>query len=131
MAISTAASAECDGSRARPQDGAVITQVSVPIDPINDSSLPANQPVVELIRVDNDNPSANSLGSVQDAQGSSAAYAALHTIDLPGLSVTVNRDIFNYYARTTTESGAGASASTNYFPPIVTMTVTQVHPGGG
>jgi len=106
-------------------NGATVSAIGIRVQAAG-ATLPASLPTVKLIRVNRTSMAETTVGTGTDPSTTTGQYGALHTLQLTGLSETIDNSTNFYMMRVRTESGAGAAADTGYISPFATMTIPKV-----
>lgn len=106
-----------------PHDGATITAVTARVKggPLM-GGLPANTPIVTLYRVDLTLGTVTSVGAQTDTSANIAAYQALHTVTISGLSEVVDSTKYAYLVRVQGDTGSGGTFGSEFYAPTCTFT---------
>lgn len=90
-----------------PPHGNVLTSVTVYVSPAVDGILPGTRPALTIIRRDTTDGSSTTIGGpTTDPNATLLAYEAYHGFSVTGMTETVDRTKYYYYARFDGESGS-------------------------
>jgi hypothetical protein len=109
--------------------GAEITSIVVHVAPGAHSSLPATLPTLTLWREDVTTGVGTNIGTVTDngslwISNNAAGYSTAHDLPITGLTETVDRTKYAYFASFGSESGANSTSITAYACRVVYTTTT-------
>lgn len=122
----TAASGENYDQAVLVPHGAVVTELRVALDPATHGSIAGlTLPLIQLWKQHAATGVQTKIGEQSDTSANAGAYSVLHEIAITGLSETVDRSAYYYFARFQAETGTGADTVT-LFAFRITATVTQI-----
>jgi hypothetical protein len=87
----------------------------------SDVALPATLPTLNVYKVDKFGNGTN-LGAQLDSSGTLGAYQAQHAVSVTGLSVTIDRSQFTYWAYVQPEASTNSHVGMLVCSPVVTFT---------